>query len=98
MEPRTNNRATLGRRPSVAVVGAVISGLTAAYLLARTHNVILFETDERLGGHAHTHDVIDSDGQQPAVDSAFIMHNDLTYPWLRKLFAELDVEVTGARR
>jgi len=93
MEPRTNNRTTLGRRPSVAVVGAGISGLTAAYLLARTHTVILFEADKRLGGHAHTHDVVDSDGQQLAVDSAFIVHNDLTYPWLRKLFGELDVEV-----
>jgi len=77
----------------VAVVGAGISGLTAAYLLARTHNVILFVADKRLGGHAHTHDVVDSDGQQLSVDSAFIVHNDLTYPWLRKLFGELDVEV-----
>jgi len=93
MEPRTNNRTTLGRLPSVAVVGAGISGLTAAYLLARTHTVILFEADKRLGGHAHTHDVVDSDGQQLSVDSAFIVHNDLTYPWLRKLFGELDVEV-----
>ena len=93
MEPRTNNRMTLGRRPSVAVVGAGISGLTAAYLLARRHNVILFEADKRLGGHAHTHDVVDSDGQQLSVDSAFIVHHDLTYPWLRKLFGELDVEV-----
>jgi NAD(P)-binding Rossmann-like domain len=93
MEPRTNNRGTLGRQPSVAVVGAGISGLTAAYLLARRHNVILFEADKRLGGHAHTHDVVDSDGQQLSVDSAFIVHNDLTYPWLHKLFGELDVEV-----
>jgi predicted NAD/FAD-binding protein len=77
----------------VAVLGAGISGLTAAYLLARTHTVILFEANKRLGGHAHTHDVVDSDGQQLAVDSAFIVHNDLTYPWLRKLFGELDVEV-----
>ena len=93
MEPRTSIRMTLDWRPSVAVVGAGISGLTAAYLLARTHNVILFEADKRLGGHAHTHDVVDSDGQQLAVDSAFIVHNDLTYPWLRKLFGELDVKV-----
>ena len=93
MEPRTNDRTAFSSRPSVAVVGAGISGLTAAYLLSRTHDVILFEADKRLGGHAHTHDVTDSDGQLQAVDSAFIVHNDRTYPWLRKLFGELDVEV-----
>ncbi len=81
------------RRPSVAVVGSGISGLTAAYLLNRTHDVTLFETDDRLGGHAHTHDVTAPDGGEHAVDSGFIVHNDRTYPWLRKLFAELEVEV-----
>jgi uncharacterized protein len=85
--------ATDSRRPSVAVIGAGVSGLTAAYLLSRTHDVTLFEAEDRLGGHAHTHDVTDSDGRQHAVDSGFIVHNDMTYPWLRKLLGELDVEV-----
>lgn len=80
-------------RPSVAVIGAGVSGLTAAYLLSRTHDVTLFEAEDRLGGHAHTHDVSDSAGRRHAVDSGFIVHNDVTYPWLRKLFGELDVEV-----
>src|SRR5450759_5632309 len=80
-------------RPSVAVIGSGVSGLTAAYLLSRTHDVTLFEADNRLGGHAHTHDVTASDGSEHAVDSGFIVHNDRTYPWLRKLFAELEVEV-----
>ena len=80
-------------RPSVAVVGSGVSGLTAAYLLSRTHDVTLFESDNRLGGHAHTHDVTASDGSEHAVDSGFIVHNDRTYPWLRKLFAELKVVV-----
>jgi uncharacterized protein len=78
---------------SVAVVGAGISGLTAAYLLSRGHDVTLFEAADRLGGHAHTHDVTDSAGQRLAVDSGFIVHNDRTYPLLRKLFRELGVEV-----
>jgi predicted NAD/FAD-binding protein len=80
-------------RPSVAVVGSGVSGLTAAYLLNRNHDVTLFESDNRLGGHAHTHDLTASDGSEHAVDSGFIVHNDRTYPWLGKLFAELEVEV-----
>jgi uncharacterized protein len=80
-------------RPSVAVIGAGVSGLTAAYLLSRTHDVTLFEAGDRLGGHAHTHDVADTGGRRHAVDSGFIVHNDVTYPWLRKLFGELGVEV-----
>jgi len=77
----------------VAVIGSGVSGLTAAYLLSRTHDVIVFEAEDRLGGHAHTHDVTDPDGRQFAVDSGFIVHNDVTYPWLRRLFGELNVEV-----
>jgi uncharacterized protein len=78
-------------RPSVAVVGGGVSGLTAAYVLQRTHHVTLFEADERVGGHAHTHDV-DLPGRDPAaVDSGFIVLNDRTYPLLQRLFAELGV-------
>ena len=79
-------------RPRVAVVGAGVSGLTAAYLLQPTHHVTLLEAEDRLGGHAHTHDVPLSDGSVVAVDSGFIVLNDRTYPLLRRLFAELGVE------
>jgi uncharacterized protein len=78
-------------RPSVAVVGAGVSGLTAAYLLQRTHHVTLFEADERIGGHAHTHDVEIGGGTTVPVDSGFIVLNDRTYPSLRRLFDELGV-------
>src|ERR1017187_5625471 len=92
-----DHRAAAGaRRSSVAVIGAGVSGLTAAYLLSRTHDVVVFEADERLGGHAHTHDLTDSGGGKHAVDSGFIVHNDATYPLLRKLFGELGVEVRAA--
>jgi uncharacterized protein len=94
--PQEHGTAADAPRLSVAVIGSGVSGLTAAYLLSRTHDVILFEAEERLGGHAHTHDVADPDGRQHAVDSGFIVHNGVTYPWLRKLFGELGVEVRPA--
>ena len=78
-------------RPTAAVVGGGVSGLTAAYLLAKTHHVTLFEADERVGGHAHTHDVPLPGGGTAPVDSGFIVLNDRTYPLLRRLFAELQV-------
>lgn len=80
----------LGQR--IAVIGSGVSGLTAAYLLRDVHRVTVFESEARLGGHAHTHDVVS--GQETfGVDSGFIVHNDRTYPYLRRLFAELEVDV-----
>ncbi|ANS79136.1 Amine oxidase, flavin-containing [Serinicoccus hydrothermalis] len=78
-------------RPTAAVIGAGIAGLSAAYHLWRTHRVLLLEADERLGGHADTHDVRTAGGDELSIDSGFIVHNDRTYPVLRKIFAELDV-------
>jgi predicted NAD/FAD-binding protein len=77
----------------VAIIGAGVSGLTAAYLLSRTHEVTLFEADDRLGGHAHTHAVNSREGIGYHVDSGFIVHNDRTYPLLRQLFADLEIHV-----
>jgi predicted NAD/FAD-binding protein/DUF1365 family protein len=81
-------------RRSVAVVGSGVAGLTAAYVLSRPGNdctVTLFEADDRLGGHADTHDVTTPDGTL-RIDTGFIVHNERTYPVLLRLFAELGVE------
>ncbi|GAA3857305.1 FAD-dependent oxidoreductase [Saccharothrix violaceirubra] len=80
-----------GDRPRVAVIGSGVSGLTAAYLLQRRYDVVLFEQDDRLGGHAHTHEIVGPDGRVTPVDSGFIVHNERTYPHLVRLFGELGV-------
>ncbi|AWS42110.1 NAD(P)/FAD-dependent oxidoreductase [Streptosporangium sp. 'caverna'] len=78
-------------RRRIAVIGSGVAGLTAAYVLGRRDDVTLFEADDRIGGHAHTHDVASADGRTLAVDSGFIVHNEQTYPRLVRLFAELGV-------
>ena len=75
----------------IAVIGSGISGLTAAYLLSREHQVTLFESADRLGGHTATVD-IEMNGQQYAVDTGFIVFNDWTYPNFIKLLGQLGVD------
>jgi predicted NAD/FAD-binding protein len=79
------------QRRRIAVVGSGVAGVTAAYVLQRAADVTLYEADDRLGGHSHTHDVVGGDGVLRSVDSGFIVHNRRTYPTLLKLFAELGV-------
>ena len=74
----------------IAVVGSGIAGLGAAWLLSRQHDVVLFEKDSRLGGHTHTHRVVQA-GREYAVDSGFIVHNPANYPLLTRMFDELGV-------
>ncbi|TXS25180.1 NAD(P)/FAD-dependent oxidoreductase [Streptomyces sp. gb1(2016)] len=81
-----------GERRRTAVVGSGVAGLTAAHVLGKAHDVTLLEADERVGGHAHTHDLSASDGRTHRVDSGFIVHNRRTYPHLLRLFDELEVD------
>src|SRR5699024_4975599 len=83
-------RSPLPANSRVAVVGSGVSGLVAAYVLARRHRVTLLEADDRLGGHAHTHRVTVG-GVELDVDSGFIVFNERTYPTLLRLFAELGI-------
>ncbi|MER7698817.1 MULTISPECIES: FAD-dependent oxidoreductase [unclassified Streptomyces] len=78
-------------RQRTAVVGAGVAGLTAAHVLRDAHEVTLYEAEDRVGGHAHTHDLAASDGRVHRVDSGFIVHNRRTYPHLLRLFGELGV-------
>lgn len=74
----------------LAVIGAGISGLTAALKLGRRHDVTLFEANDYLGGHTNTVDV-EYRGERQSIDTGFIVYNDWTYPNFIALLDELHV-------
>ena len=73
-----------------AVVGSGISGLSMALILSQDHEVILYEVDDRFGGHSNTIEVNYND-KKISVDTGFIVFNKLNYPNLVKLFKFLSV-------
>ncbi len=74
----------------IAVVGAGVSGLVAAHLLARRHDVTVFEANAYAGGHTHTHTVVTESGEH-RVDTGFMVYNDRNYPNFERLLAQLGV-------
>ncbi len=74
----------------IAIIGAGISGNTLAYYLNPHHQIALFESNDRIGGHSHTHH-IDIFNQKVSVDTGFIVFNKKTYPNFLKLLHELKV-------
>jgi hypothetical protein len=75
----------------IAVIGSGIAGLASSWLLSRKHDVTLYESNDYLGGHTHTHE-IELGGRNLAVDTGFIVFSPDNYPLLSKLFDELGVE------
>jgi predicted NAD/FAD-binding protein len=74
-------------RQRIAVVGSGVSGLSAAWLLSKSHDVVLYEAEHRPGGHANT---IDVPGTGP-VDTGFIVYNDKNYPNFQAMLAHLGI-------
>ncbi|UCD24532.1 MAG: FAD-dependent oxidoreductase [Gemmatimonadota bacterium] len=75
----------------IAIVGTGISGLVAAHLLHRDHDLTIFEASDYVGGHTHTVEV-DLNGQRVAVDTGFIVYNERNYPNFTRLLAQLGVD------
>jgi predicted NAD/FAD-binding protein len=77
-------------RRKIAVVGTGISGMAAAWLLSQRHEVSVYESNNRIGGHSNTVFPPCPNGRVP-VDTGFIVYNELTYPNLTALFHHLNV-------
>lgn len=87
----SEDRKAPNKQLEIAVIGSGISGLSAAWLLAKDHKVTLYEIDRRVGGHSNTV-LAPTDGASIPVDTGFIVYNDATYPNLIALFAHLGVD------
>lgn len=75
----------------IAVIGTGIAGNYAASKLAGEHDITVFEARDRIGGHTNTIDV-EHNGQTLAIDTGFIVYNDVTYPHFVQLLDELGIE------
>lgn len=77
----------------IAVVGAGVAGIVAAYLLSRRHDVTLIEQNDYVGGHTNTVDIPDEGGGVIPVDTGFIVLNDRTYPLFNRFLSQLGVAI-----
>ncbi|MFO8143050.1 MAG: FAD-dependent oxidoreductase, partial [Marinobacter sp.] len=77
-------------RQRIAVIGAGVSGLTAAWLLSEQHDVEVFESGDYAGGHTNT-ERVEAGGRTWPVNTGFIVYNDWTYPNFIKLMDRLGV-------
>jgi predicted NAD/FAD-binding protein len=75
----------------VAIVGTGISGLVAAWLLHEDHDIVVYEAEDRVGGHTHTVSV-EHEGRRFRVDTGFIVFNEPNYPNFRRILDRLGVE------
>jgi len=80
-----------GRR--MAVIGSGIAGLSAAWLLAKRHDVVLYEAEPRPGGHSNTVELAE---KGVCVDTGFIVYNETNYPNLVALFSHLGVQTEAS--
>jgi predicted NAD/FAD-binding protein len=79
---------------SIAIIGTGIAGMGSAHFLHRDHEVSLFEANDYVGGHTNTVCAREpGTGREVPIDTGFMVYNEVTYPLLTRLFAELRVPV-----
>jgi len=90
-------RSKTGDKMRLAIIGTGIAGNATAYALSTCtpHEITVFDKEHRPGGHSATVD-IDYNGERLAVDTGFIVYNELNYPLLTSLFDHLGVETEGS--
>ncbi len=79
------------RMESIAIIGTGIAGMGAGYFLRGRFDITYYEKNSYPGGHTNTV-TIDEDGQPVFIDTGFMVYNEITYPYLTRLFKELDVK------
>ena len=82
----------MAKRRKIAVIGTGIAGNVVSYYLNQDHDITVFEKNNYVGGHSHTHSVSSPEGNHQ-VDSGFIVFNYETYPQFTRLLQKLGVEV-----
>jgi predicted NAD/FAD-binding protein len=78
-------------RKKLAIVGSGISAMTVAHYLRDDFDISIFDKNNYLGGHTHTHS-LEEEGKKFTIDTGFIVFNNATYPNLIKMFDELGVK------
>jgi uncharacterized protein len=84
-----------GSRLRIAVVGTGVAGLSAAWLLSKSHDVVVYEQADRIGGHSNTV-LAEIGGAVVPVDTGFIVFNPRTYPNFVELMKALGVETQAS--
>lgn len=76
----------------IGIIGGGIAGLATAWLLQEHHQVILFEKQDHLGGHADTVE-IEQDGEISLIDVGFEFFFDSMFPRFNRLLAILGASI-----
>jgi len=78
-------------KPKIAVVGAGVAGLTAAWKLQYRADVTLYEKNDYIGGHTRTLVLPDGPDAGTAIDTGFIVMNHRNYPHFTDMLKEWKV-------
>src|SRR5471030_2266246 len=80
---------------SLAVIGTGIAGMACAYRLRKDFALTVYEKNDYVGGHTNTVYALEDERAIP-IDTGFMVYNEVTYPHLTRLFAELGVQTKPA--